>query len=117
MSEPYDRTLIKKALSIAKENAIAAHEGVYVAVSGPNLETPAEYKYLRIIGADAVGMSTVPEVLVARQMEVPVFAISVMTDYGVPGKIEKIQIEKIIAAAMKAEPGMTKIIMELIASE
>ena len=117
MSEPYDRTLIKKALAVAKENSIPAHEGVYVAVSGPNLETPAEYKYLRIIGADAVGMSTVPEVLVARQMEVPVFAISVMTDYGVPGKIEKIQIEKIIAAAMKAEPGMTKIIMALIASD
>lgn len=117
MSEPYDRQLIKKGLTIAKQNNIRAHEGVYVSVTGPNLETIAEYKYLRIIGADAVGMSTVPEVLVARHMNLPVFAISVITDYGVPGKIEKINIEKIIGAAMKAEPGMTKIIKELIATD
>ena len=117
MSEPYDRALVSKGLTIAKENNIPAHEGVYVSVTGPNLETVAEYKYLRIIGADAVGMSTVPEVLVARHMDIPVFAMSVITDYGVPGKIEKINIDKIIAAAMKAEPGMTKIIKELIAKD
>lgn len=115
MSEPYDKTMIAKALRIARANEIPVHEGVYVSVSGPNLETPAEYKYLRIIGADAVGMSTVPEVIVARQMNIPVFAVSVITDYGVPGKIEKINIQNIIAAAMKAQPGMTKIIKELIA--
>ncbi|MFY0653844.1 MAG: purine-nucleoside phosphorylase [Cyclobacteriaceae bacterium] len=117
MSEPYDKALISKAMEIARQNNIPVHEGVYAAVSGPNLETPAEYKYLRIIGGDAVGMSTIPEVLVARQMGIPCFAISVMTDYGVPGRIEKINIDKIIAAAMKAEPGMTKIIQELIASD
>lgn len=115
MSEPYDKTMIAKALRIARANEIPVHEGVYVSVSGPNLETPAEYKYLRIIGADAVGMSTVPEVIVARQMNIPVFAVSVIADYGVPGKIEKINIQNIIAAAMKAQPGMTKIIKELIA--
>ena len=109
--------LVGKGLTIAKENNIPAHEGVYVSATGPNLETIAEYKFLRMIGADAVGMSTVPEVIVARHMELPVFAISVITDYGVPGKIEKINIDRIIAAAMKAEPGMTKIIKELIANE
>ena len=117
MSEPYDLDLVGKGLTIAKENNIPAHEGVYVSATGPNLETIAEYKFLRMIGADAVGMSTVPEVIVARHMELPVFAISVITDYGVPGKIEKINIDRIIAAAMKAEPGMTKIIKELIANE
>lgn len=117
MSEPYNRELVNNGMTIAKENNIPTHEGVYASVTGPNLETVAEYKYLRIIGADAVGMSTVPEVLVARHMDIPVFAISVITDYGVPGKIEKINIDKIIAAAMKAEPGMTKIIKELIAKD
>jgi purine-nucleoside phosphorylase len=117
MSEPYDLELVSRGLKIAKNNKIPTHQGVYVSVTGPNLETVAEYKYLRIIGGDAVGMSTVPEVLVARHMDIPVFAISVITDYGVPGKIEKINIEKIIAAAMKAEPGMTKIIKELIATD
>jgi len=116
MSEPYDLLLIEQGLSIAKANGIPIHKGVYAAVSGPNLETPAEYKYLRIIGADAVGMSTVPENIVARQMDLPCFAISVITDLCYPGHIKKIDIEEIIVAAMKAEPGMTKIIKELIAS-
>ena len=115
MSEPYELSLIDQALSMAKLNNIPIHQGVYSAVSGPNLETPAEYKYLRIIGADAVGMSTVPENIVARQMDLPCFAISVITDLCYPGHIKKINIDEIIAAAMKAEPGMTKIIKELIA--
>lgn len=115
MYNPYDKTLIDKALAIAKEKSIKVHTGVYVSVTGPNLETPAEYKFLRIIGADAVGMSTIPEVIVARHMSIPVFAISVITDLGVIGKIEPINIEKVIAAAGKAEPNMTTIFKELIA--
>lgn len=115
MYDPYDKELIDKALAIADEKNIKIHTGVYVSVTGPNLETPAEYKYLRIIGADAVGMSTIPEVIVARHMDLPVFAISVITDLGVIGKIEPINIEKVIAAAGKAEPNMTTIFKELIA--
>lgn len=116
MSEPYDRSLIAQAKKIAAEKGIKIHEGVYVSVTGPNLETPAEYRFLRIIGADAVGMSTVPENIVARHMDIPVFAISVITDLGleVDGKIEKVTLEKVIAAADKAEPDMTKIIRELV---
>jgi purine-nucleoside phosphorylase len=116
MSEAYDRTLIQKALNIAKDNNIKIHTGVYAAVPGPNLETPAEYKYLSIIGADAVGMSTVPENLVARHMDIPCFAISVITDLGIEGKIKKVTIEEVIQAASKAEPNMTLLIQKLIAS-
>jgi purine-nucleoside phosphorylase len=84
-------------------------------VTGPNLETPAEYKFVRILGADVVGMSTIPENLVARHMGIPVFAISVITDLGVDGRIEKVTLEDVLAAANKAEPNMTKIFRELIA--
>ncbi len=114
MSEPYELSIIEKAMSIAKTNNISSHQGVYASVSGPNLETRAEYKYLRIIGADAVGMSTVPENIVARQMDLSCFAISVITDLCYPGHIKKVNVAEIIAAAMKAEPGMTKIIKALI---
>ena len=116
MSEPYDRDLINSALKIAEKHKIRIHQGIYAVVQGPNLESPAEYKYLRILGADAVGMSTVPENLVARQMGIPCFAISVITDLGIEGKIEEVNVEKIIAAANKAEPNMTLIMKELIAS-
>lgn len=116
MSEAYDRTLIQKALNIAKDNNIKIHTGVYAAVPGPNLETPAEYKYLSIIGADAVGMSTVPENLVARHMGIPCFAISVITDLGIEGKIKEVTVEEVIQAATKAEPSMTLLIQKLIAS-
>lgn len=114
-SEVYDKGMIAEAHKIAKEHNIPVQEGVYIGVKGPNLETPAEYKYLRIIGGDAVGMSTVPEVTVACQMGMPVFAISAITDLGVEGKIKKVSLEDVIGAANKAEPGMTKIIRELIA--
>lgn len=114
MSDTYNRNLVDKALEIAKKHGIAAHQGVYVGVKGPNLETPAEYKYLRIIGGDAVGMSTVPEVLVARHMGLPVFAISAITDIGVEGKIKKVSLDDVINAANRAEPGMTTIIRELL---
>ncbi|MDH5365795.1 MAG: purine-nucleoside phosphorylase [Cyclobacteriaceae bacterium] len=116
MSDAYDEHLIEKALSIATEKGIRVHQGVYAAVSGPALETKAEYKYLRIIGADAVGMSTIPENIVARHMGLPCFAISVITDLGVEGKIEKVVVANIIKAAMKAEPYMTAIFKELIAA-
>jgi purine-nucleoside phosphorylase len=116
MSEAYDKELINLALEIAKNNNIKVHTGVYAAVPGPNLETPAEYKYLRIIGADAVGMSTIPENLVARQMDIPCFAISVITDIGVEGKIKKVTVEEVIHAATKAEPNMTLLMKKLISS-
>lgn len=115
MSEPYDRKMITQALKIAKENNIKVHTGVYASVTGPNLETPAEYRYVRILGADVVGMSTIPENLVARHMSIPVFAISVITDLGVDGKIQEVTLEDVLAAASKAEPFMTKIFRELIA--
>jgi purine-nucleoside phosphorylase len=116
MSEPYCLEMIQKAEEIAKKNDIKVQKGTYVSVTGPNLETKAEYKLLRMIGADAVGMSTVPEVIVARQMDIPVFGISVITDMGIPEQLEKADINKIIAAAYKAEPFMTIIMKELIES-
>lgn len=116
MSEPYALDLVEKAMQIAKENSLTVHQGVYAAVQGPNLETRAEYKYLWKIGADAIGMSTIPEVIVARQMDLPVFAISAITDLCSPGNIKKVKIEEVLAAAAQAEPGMGLIIKELIKS-
>ncbi len=115
MSEPYRLDLIDKALDIAAANNITCHKGVYVAVSGPNLETRAEYRFLRIIGGDAVGMSTVPEVIVANHMGLPVFAISVLTDEGFPDTLKPVSVEEIIKVAHDAEPQMTLILKELIA--
>ena len=92
LSEPYCKNLQKRALSIAHNQQIQIHQGVYAAVVGPQLETAAEYRYLKIIGADAVGMSTVPEVIVARHMKIKCFGISVITDLGVPGKIKFVTI-------------------------
>ena len=117
MSEAYDKELIQQAVDIAGELGIKVHEGVYVAVPGPVLETPSEYKYIRIIGGDAVGMSTVPEVIVARHMGIPCFAISVITDIGVEGRIKEVTVQNVIDAAMKAEPLMTRIFQELIARQ
>jgi purine-nucleoside phosphorylase len=115
MSQAYRRDLISKALNIAADNNITCHKGVYVAVTGPNLETKAEYKYLRIIGGDAVGMSTVPEVIVANHMGLPVFAISVLTDEGFPEVLHPVSLEEILAVAHEAEPKMTLILKKLIA--
>jgi len=115
MSEPYRHDMIKKGLEIAKENNITCHQGVYVAVSGPNLETRAEYKFLRIIGGDAVGMSTVPEVIVANHMGLPVFAISVLTDEGFPDTLSPVSVDDILAIAHQAEPKMTLVLKNLIA--
>lgn len=118
MSEPYNANMIENALSIAQKHEINnIHTGVYVSVTGPTLETKAEYRMLRLLGADAVGMSTVPEVIVAHQMEIPVFGISVITDMGIPEILQKADINKILAAAYKAEPSMTLLIKELILAE
>ena len=114
MLEAYDHEMLQQAQAIAAKLEIRAQTGVYVSVSGPNLETPAEYKFLRIIGADAVGMSTVPEVIVARQMEIPTFAISVITDLCFEGALKKLTLEEVIAAAQKAEPQMVKLMKELV---
>jgi len=114
MSEPYQHSLIEKALKIAQANSITCHKGVYVSVTGPNLETRAEYRYLRIIGGDAVGMSTVPEVIVANHMGLPVFAISVLTDEGFPDTLKPVSVEEILAVATSAEPKLTLILKELI---
>lgn len=116
MSEPYDHSLIARAKEIAKKNNIRVVQGAYAGVTGPCLETPAEYRYVRNIGADAVGMSTVPEVMVAKHMGIPCFAISIITDLGVPGKIVKVTHEDVQRVASEAEPKMTLIMKELIKS-
>lgn len=117
MSEAYDKNILQKAVDVANKLQIKVHQGVYAAVSGPTFETPAEYHYIRVIGADAVGMSTVPEVIVARHMKLPVFAVSVISDLGVIGKIQEISHEEVIDAAKTAEPRMTKIIKTLLAED
>ena len=114
MSRPYDPALIAQAQAIAAEEDITAHVGVYVSVSGPNLETRAEYRYLRLIGADVVGMSTVPEVIVANHMGLRTFAVSVVTDECDPDHLEPVNVADIIATANEAEPRLTRILSRLI---
>ena len=115
MGHAYDTELISKAFAIAEKHGISLQKGIYAAVSGPTYETPAEYRYIRTIGADAVGMSTVPEVIAARHMGLRCFAVSIISDLGVPGKIVRITHQDVIAAAASTEPKMTTIIRELIA--
>jgi len=115
MSEAYSKDLIRKAKAIAKKNKIEVQEGIYVGLTGPTLETPAEYLYVRNIGGDTVGMSTVPEVIAARHMGLPCFAISIITDLGVPGKIVKVTHEDVQKIASATEPKMTLIMKELVA--
>jgi len=114
MSEPYNHKLIALAEKFALENQIKVHQGSYVAVSGPNLETKAEYRFLRTIGADVVGMSTIPECIVANQMEMKVFGMSIITDECFPDSLKAVQLSEILEAAKIAEPKMTKIIKEII---
>jgi purine-nucleoside phosphorylase len=114
MSEVYDEEMIREAQAIAQEHELPLQTGVYVSVPGPMLETKAEYRYLTLIGADAVGMSTVPEIIAARHMGLPCFAVSVITDMCVPGQIKKVVLLDILEAAARAEPGMTLLIKELI---
>lgn len=114
MSEPYNLELIELAEQVALENKIKLHKGVYVAVPGPNLETKAEYRFLRGIGADVVGMSTIPENIVANHMGMRVLGFSIITDECFPDSLKAVNVEEIIAAAMEAEPKMTKIMKEVI---
>jgi purine-nucleoside phosphorylase len=116
MSEAYDKSLIDKAVRIAGDNRINVKRGVYLGTSGPTFETPAEYKYFRTIGADSVGMSTVTEVIVARHMGLPCFAVSIITDLGFEGKIEYTTHETVQREAEKAEARMTTLMTELISS-
>ncbi len=114
MSEPYNLELITLAEGVALENKIKVQKGVYVAVPGPNLETKAEYRFLRAIGADVVGMSTIPENIVANHMGMKVLGISIITDECFPDSLKPANVEEIIATAMKAEPRMTLIMKEVI---
>lgn len=117
MSEAYDRTLIQQAKEIALQKGFTVREGVYLGTQGPTFETPAEYRMFYRMGADAVGMSTVPEVIVARHCGIRVFGISVITDLGVEGKIVEVTHEEVQQAADAAQPRMTTIIRELINKE
>jgi purine-nucleoside phosphorylase len=116
MSKVYDERLLNKAKLIGLEFNINLKEGVYIGVQGPTFETPAEYRMFRVLGGDIIGMSTVPEVIVARQMGMRVFAISIITDSGVSGEIVEISHEEVQQVAMKAEPKMTMIMKKLIES-
>ncbi|MDB5034445.1 MAG: purine nucleoside phosphorylase [Chlorobi bacterium] len=115
MSEPYSHELIRLAEDVAMDEKIRLHKGTYVAVAGPNLETRAEYRFLRGIGADAVGMSTVPEVIVARHMGMRVLGISIITDECFPDNLAPADISEIIAAANAAEPKLTGVMTGVIA--
>jgi len=115
MNQPYDPGILRKAEEIAGRLGIKYRKGVYAGVTGPTFETPSEYRYVRFLGADAVGMSTVPEAIVAVQMALPVFAISVISDLGVEGKIVEITHEEVIDAASHVEPEMTRLIKALLA--
>ncbi|APY01318.1 purine-nucleoside phosphorylase [Lacinutrix venerupis] len=114
MSAPYDAEINSKFEAIAKANNIKLHKGVYASVVGPQLETRAEYRMLKIIGADAVGMSTVPEIIVANHLNLKVAAVSVLTDECDPDNLKPVDIEEIIAMATKAEPNMITLFKELI---
>ena len=116
MSEAYSKNMIEMAEKIAAKNEIHVQKGIYAGLTGPTLETPAEYAYTRAIGADAVGMSTVPEVIAARHMDIPCFGFSVITDLGVPGKIIEVTHEDVQKVAAKAEKKLTVIIKELLAT-
>lgn len=117
MCEPYDQKLIARALEVARRENIVAHRGVFVAVPGPNLETRAEYRFLRMIGADAVGMSTVPEVIVAVHCGLKVVGFSIVTDMCLPDALEPADVPKIIATANAAEPSLTKLVLGVLAGE
>jgi purine-nucleoside phosphorylase len=114
MCAPYDAKLNDKMLAIAKANNITLHKGIYASVVGPQLETRAEYRYLKIIGADAVGMSTVPEVIVANHLQLPVIAVSVLTDECDPENLKPVNIPEIIAIAGEAEPKMITLFKALV---
>jgi purine-nucleoside phosphorylase len=114
MLEPYDLDMRQKLEEIAGRESISLQKGIYASVVGPQLETKAEYRMLKIIGADAVGMSTVPEVIVANHLRLPVVAVSVLTDECDPDNLQPVNIEEIIEIAGKTEPKMIKLFKELL---
>lgn len=114
MSAPYSAAMISKAKDIASNMDIKVHDGIYLGLQGPTFETLAEYKMVKILGADCVGMSTVPEVIVARHMEMEVFGVSVITDMGDEENIDNVNHEEVLKAAQQAEPSVRKLIRELI---
>jgi len=115
MSEPYDPPLRRLALQVAKEQGITLHEGVYVAVAGPNLETRAEYRFLRQIGADVVGMSVVPEVITARHAGLRVLAVTVVSDACIPEELKPASLEELLRVAGETEPKLTALLKGVIA--
>ena len=117
MCEPYDQRLIERALQVARKADIVAHKGVFVAVPGPNLETRAEYRFLRMIGADAVGMSTVPEVIVAVHAGMRVLGLSIVTDMCLPDALHPADISAIIGVANAAEPRLRAVVRGVLAEE
>lgn len=117
MCEPYCQKLVDRALEVARRENIVAHKGVFVAVCGPNLETRAEYRFLRAIGADVVGMSTVPEVIVAVHSGLKVVGFSIVTDMCLPDSLEPADVPKIIAIANAAEPNLRTLVLGVLAGE
>jgi purine-nucleoside phosphorylase len=117
MCEPYCQKLVDRALSVARQKDIVAHKGVFVAVAGPNLETRAEYRFLRAIGADVVGMSTVPEVIVAAHCGLRVVGFSIITDMCFPDALKPADVNEIIANANAAEPKLTELVLGVLAGE
>ena len=116
MSEPYTRSLLDLAHKTADSLGIHVHQGVYTALSGPMLETRSEYRYLRLLGADVVGMSTIPEVIAGVHMNMKVLGISVITDECIPETLKPVQLEDVIAAAKKAEPNLTRLVIGTLAA-
>lgn len=117
MSEPYQHELIERVMAVGRKLDIVTHKGVFVAVAGPNLETRAEYRFLRSIGADAVGMSTVPEVLVAVHAGMRVLGLSIVTDMCLPDALQAADVQRIIATANAAQPRLTQLVISALAGE
>jgi len=117
MSQPYTRELVDRVVTIARREDIVCHKGVFVAVCGPNLETRAEYRFLRAIGADVVGMSTVPEVIVAVHAGMRVVGLSIITDMCLPDALHAADVNKIIQIANDAQPRLTRLVTKLLAAE
>lgn len=117
MCEPYTQALIERALAVARREDIVAHKGVFVAVAGPNLETRAEYRFLRMIGADVVGMSTVPEIIVAVHCGMRAIGFSIVTDMCLPDALKPADVSEIIRIAGEAEPRLTKLVLGVLAEE
>jgi purine-nucleoside phosphorylase len=117
MSAPYDTRLIQRGLKLARQSDVAAHRGVFVGVMGPNLETRAEYRFLRLIGGDVVGMSTVPEVIVAAHAGLRVMALSVVTHLCLPDALPRVDVKEITAVASAAEPKLHTLIAGIVAHE